>query len=154
MRAYPFFLLASLITLGGCAPYQLAPVESVSDLTTLPHHEIDVVFAEQPVVDAPAPEPAVVAEPTFKDLPSSAWTVQIAALRDLEEMAAVESRNRLDDVIRVPTVDSELGELHTVLVGVYDNLKDAEQVVKQLPKKVAGDEPWIRSVASVQAVMR
>ena len=45
-------------------------------------------------------------------------------------------------------------ELHTVLVGVYDSLEDAKQVARELPKKVAGDDPWIRSVASVQAVMR
>ena len=104
--------------------------------------------------EAPAPQAPAVVEPTFKDLSPSAWTVQIAALKDLEKMDTVESQNRLDDVIRVPTRDAELGELHTVLVGVYDSLEDAKQVARELPKKVAGDDPWIRSVASVQAVMR
>lgn len=149
MKAYSFLIAACLASLSGCAPYQLAPVESVVEAPVLPHHEIDVVFAEEPT-----PEVPVAAEPTFKDLSPSAWTVQIAALKDLEKMDDVESQNRLHAVIRVPTRDADLGELHTVLVGVYDSLEDAKQVAQQLPKKVAGDDPWIRSVASVQAVMR
>ena len=146
MKAYSFFLVTCLFSLAACAPYQLEPV---NDAPVIAHHEIDVVFDE-----APAPVAPAVVAPTFKDLSPSAWTVQIAALKDLEKMDTVESQNRLDDVIRVPTRDAQLGELHTVLVGVYDSLEDAKQVARELPKKVAGDDPWIRSVASVQAVMR
>ena len=149
MKAYPFFTVVCLLSLSACAPYQLVPVEPVVDTKPLVHHQIDVVFDEEPV---PAPNP--VSEPGFQDLPPSAWTVQIAALKKLDTMAAVESSNDLEGVIRVPTHDSELGELHTVLVGVYETQEDAEQVAQKLPNKIAGDDPWIRSVASVQAVMR
>lgn len=148
MKAYPFFLIAGILGLAGCTPYKLAPVEPVVDTTPPPHHEIIVDITE-----APAPQAPVV-EPGFKAVSPSAWTVQIAALKDLEQMAKVESSNQLDDVIRVPTHNAKHGELHTVLVGVYESLEDAKQVAQQLPNKVAGDEPWIRSVASVQAVMR
>ncbi|MGI9324119.1 MAG: SPOR domain-containing protein [Pseudomonadales bacterium] len=108
----------------------------------------------EPVVDvALAPTPA--RQPTFADLSPSAWVVQIAAVKSLDEIEQIEASNRqLRNTLHIPTRDSELGDLHAVLVGVYSTEADAEEIADALPPKVAGDEPWIRSVASVQAVMR
>lgn len=150
MRASQFFTLACIASLTACASYEPVPVVTSAPVV---QPELVVAIEEAPAAELPVAEP-VQAEPSFKDHSPNAWTVQIAALKNLDKMTSLESDKRIDGVIRVPTNNSEHGELHTVLVGVYDSLEDAQQVVQQLPNKVAGDDPWIRSVESVQAVMR
>lgn len=149
----PILLSAVVIAATGCT--------TVAETVETPTPQL----FETVTVEAPAlPEEPAIAEvetvveqpePGFEDLAASDWTVQIAALKNLERIGWIE----LDylpnqDVLHVPTHDDELGDLHAVLVGTYDTYEEAAAVAERLPKQIAGDEPWIRSVASVQAVMR
>lgn len=173
----PFLLSASIVAAAGCttlAEFDVAEFEAESESTT----SVEASVSNHPepgVVKAPilTPPQAVAVVPTieeqpaveevsqesqelvFENLPASDWTVQIAALRDLERIGWIEvDYLQGQNVLHVPTYHEELGALHTVLVGTYNTYEEAAAAALRLPRQVAGDEPWIRSVASVQAVMR
>ncbi len=153
MKFGNLFIGVGILSLSACS--QVVVDRQIRTSDAVP--PLSVVNAEpaptlEPVVDvALAPKP----EPTFADLSPSAWTVQIAAVKSLDEIKQIEASNKqLSSTLHVPTHDAELGDLHAVLVGVYSTEADAAEIASALPPKVAGDKPWIRSVASVQAVMR
>jgi septal ring-binding cell division protein DamX len=142
-----------LMAIGACTHVVVHPELVSSDLippltvvNPQPKHVLPSVLAATPTP---------VREPTFADLSPSAWTLQIAAVKSLAEIEQIEANNRLlSNNLHVLTRHAEHGDLHAVLVGVYSTQAEAAQIASRLPTRVAGDEPWIRSVASVQAVMR
>jgi len=153
LRPFLFSLTTAMIALTGACTTVSEPTEAAAP-TVIAEPELIV----EPVapIEIAAPEPVQEPqEPSFMDLAASDWTVQIAALKDLEKITWIEIDHLAgEDILHIPTRDAEHGDLHAVLVGTYNTYEEATAAAHRLPHVIAGDDPWVRTVASVQAVMR
>ena len=154
LRPVLLSLTTTLIALTSACTTVSEPVEVPEPIVIAEPVAIEPVAPVEIATPEPEPEPEP-AEPSFMDLAASDWTVQIAALKDLQRITWIEIDHLAgEDILHIPTRDAEHGDLHAVLVGTYNSYEEATAAALRLPQNIAGDEPWVRSVASVQAVMR
>ena len=99
---------------------------------------------------APAQESATSA--SLQDLPGDFWAVQLIALN---------SQTQLRDFMQSTQLDELTGAMikvngrtwYVALLGIYENRDLAEQAAAQRPMALQRYEPYVRSVASLQAAM-
>lgn len=148
------------------------PVEEMEPLAQEPAPEVasapvsdEIMYAPvepvaaapiEPVATAPIAEPVereqagAVAGSDIATMPAQYFTVQVCASRTLKQLKAFAKRNGLSDELTAKT--SVKGETWYVLLqGVYPTRAEARQALAGVGQ--VATKPWVRSVASLQAVM-
>ena len=112
---------------------------------------------------APEPEPEPTPDPDRERLDTDrAWlaerdpaamTIQLMAAPDMQTARDFADRHNLGAIRYIPT---QVGnrDFVVVLAGVFPGRAAAERAVADLPDAVRRSEPWIRSIGSVQGVVR
>lgn len=85
--------------------------------------------------------------------PPTYWAVQIAAVKNIESVAAMVKEHHLQGMLGVP-MNTEVGPLHAVLTGVFIQREDAQASAENLPAVLSGYQPWVRPLAQLQAAIR
>jgi DamX protein len=137
-----------------------------------------VTSAENETATTQAPEvaaaPVAQAQPVKNDsgnispvglLESSSWillqdralyTVQMSASRDRDSV--VNFLNAHSDVLPAPnsiyTFTRNGGSWYALLHGLYESIDTARTAVEAMPAEALTNQPWIRSVARVQEVLK
>ena len=132
-------------------PGQLEAPQEKSAVISVQQAAVSLPRAASPVEpSAPAQESATSA--LLHDLPGDFWAVQLIALN---------SQTQLRDFMRSTQLDELTGAMigvngrtwYVALLGIYENRDLAEQAAAQRPMALQRYEPYIRSVASLQAAM-
>ncbi len=86
------------------------------------------------------------------ELPADLFVVQLVAMDSYEKLASFRDVNELNDLTAV-RVEKD-GELFYVLIlGVYGSEAIARDASAELPDALAGTQPWIRKLGSLQTAM-
>lgn len=81
------------------------------------------------------------------------YTIQLSASRDLDSIQAFLRRNPLPAPNSIFSFE-RAGEIWYALVhGSFDGVSEAQRAVEQMPESAQRDQPWIRSIARVKAVL-
>ncbi|WP_018140155.1 AAA family ATPase [Thioalkalivibrio sp. ALJ7] len=89
----------------------------------------------------------------LNDQDGSGATIQLLAAQDMAAARAYADRHELGGIRYIPTRVNDR-EFVVILAGVFPDRAAAERAVEDLPEAVRRDEPWIRSIGSVQNVVR
>jgi septal ring-binding cell division protein DamX len=103
--------------------------------------------AEQRPPVRPAAEPA-----SLEDLPGDYWAVQLIALNSQAELQDFMQSTQLDELTGA-MINVNGRTWYVALLGVFENRDLAERAAAQRPAALQRYEPYIRSVASLQAAM-
>ena len=90
--------------------------------------------------------------PSLRDLPADHWAVQLIALGSKAELQAFIDAQELD-VLSGATIRVKGRIYYVALLGVYPSRLAAEQAAAARPASLQRYEPYIRSMASLQAAM-
>ena len=110
----------------------------------------------------PAPEPAPPAAEPVDLAADRAWlgrqsrdnfTIQLIAAPDLDGARRFVEQHQLAGIRYIPT-RSNGREFVVALAGSFTTRSAAEQALGNLPAAVRADQPWIRSLGSVQDIQR
>ena len=132
-------------------PGQLEAPQEKSAVISVQQAAVSPPRAASPVEpSAPAQESATSA--LLHDLPGDFWAVQLIALN---------SETKLRDFMQSTQLDELTGAMigvngrtwYVALLGIYENRDLAEQAAARRPMALQRYEPYIRSVASLQAAM-
>ena len=86
------------------------------------------------------------------ELPADLFVVQLVAMDSYEKLESFRDVNELNDLAAV-RVEKD-GELFYVLIlGVYESQAIARDASAELPDALAGTQPWIRKLGSLQTAM-
>jgi septal ring-binding cell division protein DamX len=141
--------------------WSLPPAKSTPEQLEAPQEKSAVISAQQAAVSLPPAaspiEPSAHAQESatsasLQDLPGDFWAVQLIALN---------SQTQLRDFMQSTQLDELTGAMikvngrtwYVALLGIYENRDLAEQAAAQRPMALQRYEPYVRSVASLQAVM-
>ena len=116
----------------------LPPVVSVTPATST---------AEQRPPVTPAAKPA-----SLEALPGDYWAVQLIALNSEAELRDFMQSTQLDELTGA-MINVNGRTWYVALLGVFENRDLAERAAAQRPAALQRYEPYIRSVASLQAAM-
>jgi DamX protein len=86
-------------------------------------------------------------------LPKHNFTVQIIGLHEPEKVKAYIAQNHLGAQAKFFRTRIQGKPWYVLVYGNYNNQVAATKAIKQLPKNVREQKPWIRTVASVQEVI-
>ena len=136
-----------------------APDESIAEATAVAV-AASVEEAPQPITSPTPPEqprhlslayqPGTQKELT--ELPGDLFVVQLVAMDSYEKLASFRDVNELNDLTAV-RVEKD-GELFYVLIlGVYESEAIARDASAELPDALAGTQPWIRKLGSLQTAI-
>lgn len=130
---------------------QLEAPQEKSTVISVQQAAVSLPPAASPIEpSAPAQESATSA--SLQDLPGDFWAVQLIALN---------SQTQLRDFMQSTQLDELTGAMikvngrtwYVALLGIYENRDLAEQAAAQRPMALQRYEPYVRSVASLQAAM-
>jgi septal ring-binding cell division protein DamX len=141
--------------------WSLPPAKSTPEQLEAPQEKSAVISAQQAAVSLPpaaspiepsAPAQESATSASLQDLPGDFWAVQLIALN---------SQTQLRDFMQSTQLDELTGAMikvngrtwYVALLGIYENRDLAEQAAAQRPMALQRYEPYVRSVASLQAVM-
>ena len=147
----------------------IAPPATIDDITAVHPTTNDLA---QPMEPVPAETDPMTLAPKDKDdptrtngisdyagisvmeLPTDHFAVQLIGMSSEASLEAFAKKNQLDGSFTARVERN--GELYYVfLLGLYDTRETAEQASHDLPVQLGADQPWIRSVKSIQnAVVR
>ena len=116
----------------------------------------------QPLVQSPS-QVAGKAEPvisalvdsrsrSLEDLPGDYWAVQLIALNSQKELREFMRSTQLDELSGA-MIKVKDRTWYVALLGVYEDRESAERAAAERPSVLQRYEPYIRSVASLQAAM-
>lgn len=104
-------------------------------------------------VDAQRESLALATEPTaLQEVPASYWAVQLIALGSQGELRAFIRDTQLDELIGA-MINVRGKTWYVALLGVYETRAEAAQAAAERPLLLQRYEPYIRSMASLQAAM-
>mgnify|MGYP001162716066 FL=1 len=89
---------------------------------------------------------------SLEDLPGSYWAVQLIALNSQQELREFMHSTQLDELSGA-MIKVKNRTWYVALLGVYENRESAERAAAERPSVLQRYEPYIRSVASLQAAM-
>ena len=141
--------------------WSLPPAKSTPEQLKAPQEKSAVISTQQAAVSLPpdaspiepsAPAQESATSASLQDLPGDFWAVQLIALN---------SQTQLRDFMQSTQLDELTGAMikvngrtwYVALLGIYENRDLAEQAAVQRPMALQRYEPYVRSVASLQAVM-
>lgn len=87
------------------------------------------------------------------DLPGTFYAVQVLAMNTRAQLDAFVRRHDISGLSSA-RVERNGAVYYVLLLGIYETLERARQAAAGLPPALAGVDPWIRSVSSLQAAMR
>ncbi len=136
-----------------------APVERVADegeatvdpsVATVVEVIADPIAPDQPKYLSMAYE--LENQTALTELPADLFVVQLMAMASAEKLASFLDVNELND-LTAARVEKD-GELFYVLIlGVYESEAIARDASAELPDALAGTQPWIRKLGSLQTAM-
>ena len=116
----------------------------------------------QPPTPSPSPvanktEPVTSAQvdsqaQSLEDLPGDYWAVQLIALKSQKELREFMRSTQLDELSGA-MIKVKDRTWYVALLGVYEDRASAERAAAERPAVLQRYEPYIRSVASLQAAM-
>ncbi len=89
---------------------------------------------------------------SLEDLPGSYWAVQLIALNSQKELREFMRSTQLDELSGA-MIKVKNKRWYVALLGVYEDRESAERAAAERPSVLQRYEPYIRSVASLQAAM-
>lgn len=89
---------------------------------------------------------------SLEELPNTYWTVQLIALSSARELKDFMTSLKLDGLTGA-MIKANDRTYYVALLGVYQTRSAAERAALQRPESVAGYQPYVRSLASLQAAM-
>ena len=81
------------------------------------------------------------------------WTIQILAFKDQSKVHEFIDRHGLNDLASYFIETSESGVFYKLIYGSYQSKEDAEQARDNLSVELKEHGPWLRTIASVQALI-
>lgn len=84
---------------------------------------------------------------------STAWTIQMLAFQDLAKVRDFIDENSLHDQAAYFAEKTRDGKLYKLVYGVYNGKQAADEARDALPAALMEHRPWLRSIASVKAVI-
>ncbi len=135
-----------------------APAESITEATAVAV-AATVEEAPQPIASPPPQQPRHLSlayqpgtQKELTELPADLFVVQLVAMDSYEKLESFRDVNELNDLTAV-RVEKD-GELFYVLIlGVYESEAIARDASAELPDALAGTQPWIRKLGSLQTAM-
>ena len=88
----------------------------------------------------------------LEDLPGDYWAVQLIALNSQKELREFMRSTQLDELSGA-MIKVKDRTWYVALLGVYEDRESAERAAAERPSVLQRYEPYIRSVASLQAAM-
>lgn len=88
----------------------------------------------------------------LNELPGRFYAVQVVALSSEQALEEFRVMHRLSGVIGA-RVESGGRVYHALLLGIYENLADARAAAASRPASLQDTQPWIRTVATLQAAV-
>ena len=93
-------------------------------------------------------------QPTaLTDLPADFYAVQIMAMSSKESLEAFVAREGISNM-SAARVERDGALFYVLLLGIYEDADKARRAVASLPEEIAGAEPWIRPLGSLQSAMQ
>ena len=89
---------------------------------------------------------------SLEDLPGDYWAVQLIALNSQKELREFMRSTQLDELSGA-MIKVKDRTWYVALLGVYEDRESAERAAAERPSVLQRYEPYIRSVASLQAAM-
>ena len=89
---------------------------------------------------------------SLEDLPGDYWAVQLIALKSQKELREFMRSTQLDELSGA-MIKVKDRTWYVALLGVYEDRASAERAAAERPAVLQRYEPYIRSVASLQAAM-
>ena len=89
---------------------------------------------------------------SLEDLPGDYWAVQLIALNSQKELREFMRSTQLDELSGA-MIKVKNRTWYVALLGVYEDRESAERAAAERPSVLRRYEPFIRSVASLQAAM-
>lgn len=86
------------------------------------------------------------------DMPAEYFTVQLLAVSTKQQVENFVETHDLYEMVAVQIIQDEK-TLYVLLPGVYTSRADAQDALKSLPDGVKEQQPWVRSLQSLQNVM-
>ena len=86
------------------------------------------------------------------DLPDEFWAVQLVAVSSKEALEKYAEQNQLAGMSAARISDGT-SFYYVLLLGIYETQEKAQKAVASLTAPLAQHDPWIRSLASLQAAM-
>ncbi len=136
-----------------------APAESIAEATAVAV-AASVEEAPQPITSPTPPEqprhlslayqPGTQKELT--ELPADLFVVQLVAMDNHEKLASFRDVNELND-LTIVRVEKDGGLFYVLILGVYESEAIARDASAELPDALAGTQPWIRKLGSLQTAM-
>lgn len=83
----------------------------------------------------------------------TSWTIQMLAFKDLNKVHTFIQENQLSNEAAYFSEKSDDGVYYKLIYGVYRTKEQANKARLTLPAKLKQHGPWLRSIASVQAVI-
>ncbi len=141
----------------------IAQEEARAALRELNEQAAEVQIAQTPTEEVtPASAPELLDDTLAGVLESPTWilvqddekyTIQLSASRDLDSIQAFLQRNPLPAPNSIFSFE-RAGEIWYALVhGSFDGVSEAQRAVERMPASAQRDQPWIRSIARVKAVL-
>ena len=90
---------------------------------------------------------------SFMDLPPQFWAVQVMALSSAEAVEYYVSQQGLKRM-SAAVVETQGQLMYALILGIYDSREKANRVAAALPPPFEAVEPYVRSVASLQAAIQ
>ncbi len=84
----------------------------------------------------------------------SQYTIQMSASRDLASVRNFLRRSSLPGPNSIFSFERDGDIWYALVHGVFPTLTDARRAVEQMPEAAQRDQPWIRSVGRVKAILR
>ena len=141
--------------------WSLPPAKSTPEQLETPQEKSAVVSAQQAAVSLPpaaspiepsAPAQESATSASLQDLPGDFWAVQLIALNSQTQLRDFMQSTQLDELTGA-MIEVNGRTWYVALLGIYENRDLAEQAAAQRPVALQRYEPYIRSVASLQAAM-
>ena len=142
--------------------WSLPPAKSTPEQLETPRgKKAAVISAQQAAVSLPpaaspiessAPAQESATSASLQDLPGDFWAVQLIALNSQTQLRDFMQSTQLDELTGA-MIEVNGRTWYVALLGIYENRDLAEQAAAQRPVALQRYEPYIRSVASLQAAM-
>ena len=84
---------------------------------------------------------------------SSSWTIQLLAFAEASKVRDFIDQHQLNDAAAYYLDTTSSPQLYKLVLGVYTDKNKAGLALKSLPPELMAYGPWLRSIASVQAVL-
>lgn len=136
-----------------------APVENIAGADEAPVAASAEDVAQPSTSPAPSEQPKYLSlayqpegQTELTELPADLFVVQLMAMASSEKLTSFLDVNELND-LTAARVEKD-GELFYVLIlGVYESEAIARDASAELPDALAGTQPWIRKLGSLQIAM-